>query len=312
MRLTAPEAIAVKTVSRSKFMFPDMDDAAHRPIDTTDPLERARAFVEANAFETLSLETLAAVVGLSAYHFARQFTARFGISPMASVRERRMALAASRLAETEPPALVDLAFDLGFETQEGFTRAFKRAHGVSPGRYRKNPAREEIAMSDATIQSRLSMQPTPVRKPALRVAGVSGVFDEITRAQIPALWPKLVERLPLRDQVGDDASFGVCWAADKADGCFHYMAAVPIAADAPVPDGLEVKDVPAQTYLVFHQETDGSPLHPQMQAAVKEIWGERLPKSGFKLANAPDLEAYPPHFEPDQPSHVEWWIPVEA
>jgi len=293
-------------------MFPGMDDASHRPADTTDPLGRARAFVAANGAEPLSLKALAAVAGLSAYHFARQFTARFSVSPMAYVREQRMALAASRLADAKPPALVELAFDLGFETQEGFTRAFNRAHGVSPGRYRKHPAREEIAMSDAVSQSRLSMQPTPTRKPGLRVAGVSGVFDEATRAQIPALWPRLIQRLPLQGQVGDDASFGVCWAADKGDGCFHYMAAVPIAADAPAPEGLEVRNVPAQTYLVFRQETDGSPLHPQMQAAVTEIWGERVPKSGFKLANAPDLEAYPPGFEPGQPSHVEWWIPVEA
>src|SRR5271170_3400941 len=116
-----------------------MDAAAHRPIDTADPLERARVFVEANGADALSLDTLAAVAGLSAYHFARQFTARFGVSPMAYVREQRMALAASRLAGEAPPALVELAFDLGFESQEGFTRAFKRAHGVSPGRYRKNP-----------------------------------------------------------------------------------------------------------------------------------------------------------------------------
>ena len=49
-----------------------------------------------------------------------------------------------------------------------------------------------------------------------------------------------------------------------------------------------------------------------MQSAVKEIWGERLPKSGFKLANAPDLEAYPPEFTPGRAGYVEWWIPVEA
>ena len=166
-----------------------MDDAAHRPTDA-DPLERARAFVAANGAEPLSLEALASVAGLSTYHFARQFTARFGVSPMAYVRERRMALAASRLTDAKPPALVELAFDLGFESQEGFTRAFKRAHGVSPGRYRKNPVREEIAMSDV-MQPRLTMSSAPVSKPGFRVAGFSGVFDEATRAQIPMLWPKL-------------------------------------------------------------------------------------------------------------------------
>jgi AraC family transcriptional regulator len=289
-----------------------MDDAAPNPTHAPDPLDRARAFIEAPGPDVLTLSVLASVAGLSPYHFARQFTARFGVSPMAYVREQRMALAASRLADAKPPALVELAFDLGFESQEGFTRAFKRAHGVSPGRYRKNPTREEIPTMSDTILSRLTLSPTPVGKPGFRVAGFSGVFDEATRAQIPLLWPKLIQQLPLAGQVGDDASFGVCWPADGEDGCFRYLAAVPIAADAPAPEGMEVKDVPAQTYLVFRQETDGSPLHPQMQAAAKEIWGERVPGSGFKLANGSDLEAYPPGFEPDRPSHVEWWIPVEA
>jgi AraC family transcriptional regulator len=295
-----------------------MDDGSHHGTAGAarlDPLERTRSFVDAQAGETLTLSSLAAVAGLSTYHFVRQFTARFGTSPMAYVRERRMALAASRLTGETPPALVELAFDLGFESQEGFTRAFKRAHGVSPGRYRKNPQTvpEEIAaMTGPAMQSPLSMQAAPVCKPGLRVAGFSGVFAETNRAQIPLLWPRLIQRLPLAGQVGGDASFGVCSPAESEDGCFRYLAGVAIAAGAPAPEGMEVTDVPAQTYLEFRLDTDGSPLHPQMQAAVKEIWGERLPKSGFKLANGPDIEAYPPDFYPDRPGHVEWWIPVKA
>ncbi|HEX3918258.1 MAG TPA: AraC family transcriptional regulator [Caulobacteraceae bacterium] len=291
-----------------------MDDAVICSREAAaDPLERARGFALANPCETLSLETLAAVAGLSPYHFARAFTARFGVSPMAFARERRMELAARRLTAPAPPTLVDLAFDLGFESQEGFTRAFKRAHGVSPGRYRRDhPALKETpAMSVLAAPSSLVMEPAPVRKPGFRFAGVSGVFSEADKAGIPALWPRLIQRLPLPGQRGDDISFGVCWGEGPGGG-FHYMAAVPIADDAPVPAGLEVKEVAAQSYLVFRQATDGSDLHPQMQAAAREIWGVRLPKSGFRLANAPDLEAYPPHFYPDRPDSVEWWIPVEV
>jgi AraC family transcriptional regulator len=292
-----------------------MDKACERQPSQDDPLERARAFALRSAPDNLCLEALADVAGLSPYHFARQFSARYGVSPMAFVRDRRMALAARRLVDQPAPALVELAFDLGFESQEGFTRAFKRAHGVSPGRYRRerpDTIKEEIAaMSEATQRLALTMESAPVRKPGFRVAGVSGVFDEANRSKIPLLWPKLIERLPLAGQIGDDASFGVC-APAGADACFSYLACVPIATDAPAPAGMEVKDVPAQTYLVFRQETDGSALHPQMQAAAREIWGERLPASGYKLANGPDIEAYPPDFYPDRPSHVEWWIPVEA
>src|SRR5580700_1975312 len=102
-----------------------MDDTG-RQIDANDALERARAFAAVALVETLTLEAMAAVAGLSTYHFGRQFAARFGMTPMAFVRARRMALAADRLRGDAPPSLVNLAFDLGFETQEGFTRAFKR------------------------------------------------------------------------------------------------------------------------------------------------------------------------------------------
>ena len=274
------------------------------------------AHVAAHAFEPLSLSSLAAVAGLSPYHFARQFSARFGLAPMAFVRARRVALAARRLTGPTPPTLVELAFDVGFESQEGFTRAFRRAFGVSPGRYRREraalPPMEIPIMSDVSTPLKLTMEPAPVSKPGFRVAGVGGVFSEGDKSGIPALWPRLVQRLPLPGQTGDDASFGVCWAATGPEGCFHYMASVPIAEGAPAPEGLEIKDIPAQAYLVFRQQTDGSNLQPQMQAAVKAIWGERVPKSGYKLANGPDLEAYPPGFEPDRPSYVEWRIPVEA
>lgn len=50
-----------------------------------------------------------------------------------------------------------------------------------------------------------------------------------------------------------------------------------------------------------------------MQAAAKQIWGDLLPKSGRRLAQAPDLEVYPIDFAPDRPGlAIEWWVPVEA
>jgi AraC family transcriptional regulator len=278
-----------------------------------DPLDRAMRYIETHAREALSLEDLANVAGLSAYHFARQFTARFGVSPIAHVKALRMAQAADLLAAKDPPALVYLAFDCGFESQEGFTRAFKRAFGVSPGRYRRAApliTPKELAMSDVVQALNLTMQSKPQRKPGFRVAGVSGVFDETTKSGIPALWPRLIEKVPAFARDGGE-SFGVMWGEEG--GAFHYMAGVPVDADTPTPAGLEVRDIAPQAYLVFRQVLDGSDLHPQMQAAGREIWGERLPKSGYKLARSPDLEFYPADFMPGEAGvWVEWWIPVQA
>jgi AraC family transcriptional regulator len=291
-----------------------MDDLAARPDADADGLERTMHHIRAHAAQALSLEELAAIAGLSAYHFTRQFTARFGSSPMAEARARRLALAAEQLGGADPPPLVELAFDCGFESQEGFTRAFKRAFGVSPGRFsrrRTPPVRKETwSMADIAPAPSLTMQSKPQARPALRVAGFSGLFDETSRHEIPALWPRLVERLPLPGQDGGE-TYGVC--IGEPGGGFRYMAAVAVAADAPAPEGLDVREIAPQTYLIFRQELEGADLHPQMQAAAREIWGERLPKCGFTLARSPDLEVYPPDFQPGKPgAWVEWWIPVEA
>jgi AraC family transcriptional regulator len=283
-----------------------------------DPLERARLHIEARLFEPLSLAQLAEAAGLSAYHFTRQFGARFGQSPMAYVRAHRLTAAADRLCGPASPSLIDLAFDCGFDSQEGFTRAFKRVFGIPPGLYRRASARtspsEIFVMSDSTGAGiQLSQAPQPVRKGRLRIAGFAADFTETDKAGIPRLWDRLVGRMPLEGGLGE--TFGVCSAAPPGSepGSMRYLAGVHLAADAPAPQGLEIVDLAPQTYLVFRQVMDGGPLHPQMVAAAREIWGERLPKSGHRLAQAPDLEFYPADSTPDQAgAWVEWWVPVEA
>jgi AraC family transcriptional regulator len=281
-----------------------------------DPMDRARRHIEANLDAALSLGELADAAGLSPYHFSRLFTGRYGFSPMAYVRVRRLETAAEQLRAGPRTSLIDLALDTGFDSQEGFTRAFTRTFGVSPGRYRageRASRTETVAMQTAHLPaSNLIQAPAPAKKPGPRIAGLAQDFDETTAAGIPQLWDQLIPRLPLPGQTGG-GSFGVCCGGPDGKG-LHYIAGVQVAADAQPPPGFEVIDLPPRTYLTFRQVLDGGPLHPQMQSAVREIWGERVPKSGYTLVRgAPDLEVYPEDFQPDRPgAWVEWWIPVEG
>jgi AraC family transcriptional regulator len=280
-----------------------------------DPLDRARRHIEQNLAGELSLAELADAACLSPYHFSRQFTGRFGFSPMAYVRARRLEIAAERLRAGPPTRLIDLALDCGFDSQEGFTRAFSRTFGVSPGRYRagaRSPRPDFVTWQAARLPAaNLIQAPSPARKPAMRLAGLGQDFDEATVCGIPALWDRFTPHLPLPGQTGG-GTFGVNTAGPGGTS-LRYLAAVEIAADASAPEGFEVIDLPDRTYLTFRQVLDGGPIQPQMQAAVREIWGDRVPFSGQTLVRAADLEIYPERFQPDKAgAWVEWWIPVEG
>lgn len=83
------------------------------------------------------LGELAAVAGLSRSGFAERFRQRTGQSPVDYATRWRMQLAAIRLVN-ETTSVSSIAQSLGFLSDSAFGAAFRRVHGVSPGRYRTN------------------------------------------------------------------------------------------------------------------------------------------------------------------------------
>ena len=281
----------------------------------SDRFDEVFEHIEANLFEPLSVRELAGVAGLSPFHFSRLFTIRTGNSVMSYVRLKRMMHAAERLRAGEEVNLVELAFDCGFESQEAFTRAFQRALGMPPGRFKcvsKAYAEGETHVS-AMPQTKpdLSQLPGLVHRDAFTVVGVSAHFGDENMSAIPTLWPRLLQRLPIAGQV-DGRTYGVGWIDNAKEGGFMYMPAVEVAPNAKAPEGLELLRIPAQTYLVFRLKIVAGDLHPQMKAASQEIWAQRLPKSGHKPNPGYELEFYDEGFRPGVPGAiVDFHIPVE-
>lgn len=150
----------------------------------------------------------------------------------------------------------------------------------------------------------------PVRRAAFRVVGLSGSYDHDNRHEIPLLWERLLPRLPVPGQSGREA-YGICWSNGPEEP-FRYMAAVAVAADASVPEGLEAREIPEQTYLVFRQQVTPGPFHPQIAAAMGEIWGRLLPASDHRPSGGPDFELYPADLVPGVTGGImEYHIPIE-
>jgi AraC-like DNA-binding protein len=92
-------------------------------------------YLRAHLSRRLTLDELAAVAGLSPFHFLRSFQAEYHATPQQMLMALRLFNAKRRLAAGEPPAQVALA--AGLTDQAHLTRAFSRRYGVTPARYQK-------------------------------------------------------------------------------------------------------------------------------------------------------------------------------
>ncbi|MCE5189177.1 MAG: AraC family transcriptional regulator [Eubacteriales bacterium] len=92
-------------------------------------------YLTAHLDETVSLDALASLAGLSKYHLLRSFTRETGITPYSYLETLRIDRAKALLKQGETPA--NVAQETGFSDQSHFSNTFKRLIGLTPGQYRR-------------------------------------------------------------------------------------------------------------------------------------------------------------------------------
>jgi AraC family transcriptional regulator len=88
--------------------------------------------------EDFSLEQLAALAGLSKFHFHRLFKSAVGESPSHYHLNLRMHEAKRLLRETKQSVMA-IALDVGYANPSHFAQLFRRETGLSPSDYRRQP-----------------------------------------------------------------------------------------------------------------------------------------------------------------------------
>jgi AraC-like DNA-binding protein len=86
-----------------------------------------------------TLDTLAREAGASRTTLAERFAHYLEEPPMAYLARWRLRLGA-RLLVTTQQSVLEVAGQVGYESEAAFNRAFRRAYGVPPGRYRRTAA----------------------------------------------------------------------------------------------------------------------------------------------------------------------------
>jgi len=94
-------------------------------------------FILSHLYEKLTLENLAAQVGLSEWQCYRSFKEAAGISLADYIRRARLSEAARKLREGKKKVL-DIALEAGYDSPDGFQRAFFTEFGCNPAEYEKS------------------------------------------------------------------------------------------------------------------------------------------------------------------------------
>ncbi|WP_167760309.1 helix-turn-helix domain-containing protein [Paraburkholderia pallida] len=130
------ESLAIALLARLMTLQGDMD--SHDTRKGGLPAWRQRRaveFMEANLGQQITLQDIAEHTGLSRMHFASQFKLAIGMTPHVFLIHRRLERAKKLLLDHEL-SLVQVAFEVGFQSQSHFTTVFRRFTGMTPGRWR--------------------------------------------------------------------------------------------------------------------------------------------------------------------------------
>ena len=104
--------------------------------DQVEAIFQTIQYIEHHLGDEITVGQMADVAGYSVFHFIRTFNQIVHLTPCDYLMRRRLTEAALRLANSDW-RIIDIAQDFCFNSQEGFTRVFKKMFHLTPGQTRK-------------------------------------------------------------------------------------------------------------------------------------------------------------------------------
>lgn len=286
-------------------------------MDWTRSFQRSIDFIEEHITEPLDIAAIAGQMHISPFYYQKIFTIMCGFSVGEYIRGRRLSLAGSELSKTDKK-VIDIALKYGYETPEGFTRAFVKFHGVSPSAAKNGAPLKSCARLSVTVimKGGSIMDYKVVKKEAFRVIEkrITCSVSEDSNVEIPKFWDKChadgtVKRL-LELASDRENIFGICYAhTQEKSQTFDYSIAAAIDDGAEIPEGFTANVIPARTWLVF--ECTGA-----MPDAIQQLWHrictEFFPSSEYEPTYEMDVEAYKDGDMCASDYRSEIWVPVKS
>ena len=233
--------------------------------ERVEAVQRMQDYIAVNLDTNITMADLANVSQYSPWYSYRLFVDLLHMTPTVYIRRLRLSKSALRLRD-EKVKIIDVAFDTGYESVDGYQRAFYREFGCNPYEY--------------------SMRPTPIylfkpygikyaqKKENIGMSEVKSVFLQVVekpeRKVIIKRGKEATEYFKYCEEVGCDVWGLLCsmkaisgepvclWLPKNyiKAGTSEYVQGVEVAMDyaGEVPDGFDVIELPKCKYIMFQGE----------------------------------------------------------
>ena len=281
-------------------------------------LNQAMDYIEEHLTEEVSFDELAKKTGISVYHFKRTFSFIAGMSLAEYIKKRR--LAEANLALLAGEKVTDVALKYGYQSIEGFSRAFRDWSGQAPSEVMKTQIQKTFPKFSfyIDIKGGQSMDVKLIEKPAFQIVGVSQKVPLQYQGENQAIM-ELAQRITPQQRAEmhtfDDvyphqvvnASFDFQEGRTTEGGEMTHMIGFATLQENTYED-LEQLSVPAHTWAVFPNE---GPFPQTLQETWARIFSEWLPSSGYQVVAAPEI-SFTQYQGPAEAKYSEIWLAVTA
>ncbi|MCL2843642.1 MAG: AraC family transcriptional regulator [Oscillospiraceae bacterium] len=97
-------------------------------------VDRMQKYIVAHIDEEITMQDLSRIAGYSLWHSARMFKEFLGKTPFEYIRALRLTTAAKELRDSSGK-IIHVALNGGFDSHDGFTRAFAKQFEITPKKY---------------------------------------------------------------------------------------------------------------------------------------------------------------------------------
>ncbi len=281
-------------------------------------LNQVMDYIDEHLTDDLSLEIISEYAGVSDYHFRKIFFYLSGMTLNEYIKNRKLSEANKDLLKGEK--VTDVAYKFGYQSLDGFTRAFKKWSGFLPSDVTKTGVSKSFPKLSfiITVKGGISMEFRIEEKPAFNLVGVSkrvpmqfeGVNNEIVKLAL-SITDEQKEEMHDLQNIEPYEVVNASYDADadflKEEGELTHLIGV-LTTENNISEHLDIVHVEPCTWAVFPNE---GPFPSTLQETMAKVYSEWLPSSNYEVINVPTFSFTKMDEKLKDYAYSEVWIPVK-